>query len=291
MVLIIMQVKTGTLAQTPVNIYKSSGVEFSIPNGWIARELQGYIIAGSYDEKGVIIITQHQENDINAIITEAKSGIQDGISTSLQLISEIDHFNATTVGGTFAGQLDGYPSKAYIVSMISPYGGGITIMSATNTQSFSNRYKEITTSISQSVRFSRPDHSKAIEEWKALISGCKLSYYNSYNSGGGSGYTTVIKMSLCNQGYFVYNLDDQTVLNGQGNLTGAYSFQKNKGNGSWEVIGRGTEVLLQLNFHDGRVKAFSLSKNEKGHTLLNGERYLRTCNPNDSYAEARPDCR
>lgn len=86
-------------------------------------------------------------------------------------------------------------------------------------------------------------------------------------------------------------MEDETVWNAvPGTVTGGYSMHYGKGNGTWQVVMQGDQPTLRLTFYEGEIYEYTLSTNEKNHTFLNGKRYLRTCNPNDSVVEARPNC-
>ena len=122
--------------------------------------------------------------------------------------------------------------------------------------------------------------------------GCRLSYFNSYNSGyGGGGYIDETVIDLC-PGYFTYGASSETVFSTTDPVSGndPYLQGNRRGAGQWQVIMQGGQPALQLRFHDGTQKIHLLSY-EDGKTYLDGRRWLRTCNPNDSVVEARPQCR
>ncbi|MCA9729389.1 MAG: hypothetical protein KC729_17005, partial [Candidatus Eisenbacteria bacterium] len=147
-------------------------------------------------------------------------------------------------------------------------------------------------SLAKGIEFYKSPVPPEAVSWKQKLDGCRLSYFSRYNSGGGGGgYTTQTTIDLCAEGYFKWNLEDETVWNADpGGVTGGYSMQHGKGNGTWKIVGRGGSAALLLTFHDGSTREYVLSTNDQGQTFLDGDRYLRTCDPNDGVVEARPQC-
>ena len=132
--------------------------------------------------------------------------------------------------------------------------------------------------------------SAEAREWAEWLQGCRLSYFNSYDSGyGGGGYIDETVIDLC-PGYFHHSANSETVFNAR-DLSGSDRSlsSSEQGAGQWQVISAEGQLGLQLRFHDGTVQTYRLGY-EDGKTFLNGKRYLRTCNPNDSVVEARPRC-
>ena len=133
------------------------------------------------------------------------------------------------------------------------------------------------------------DHPEA-REWAEWFEGCRLSYFNRYDSGyGGGGYSDNTVVDLC-PGYFRYNDQSETVFNA-GDLSGSdvYTSNSNRGSGNWGVVMQSGEPALRLQFHDGSTHTYVLSYKDN-ETFLDGRRWLRTCNPQDSVVEARPNC-
>lgn len=275
--------------------YKYLGLSFIIPEGWIGREVEkGYLI-GHNTIPGFAFLFTHQEKSIDAIRVQAQQGIQDENGTALTLSSALSNFGQNGIGGEYTGTLEGSPVKAYIISLISPYGSGINIMAASSQTEYNQVHRELAEKLAEHVKFTKPEVSPVMMEWKKALSNAKLTYMDSYYSSGaatdggyttGGGYSDKKIIDLCAQGFFKYKSSSQTNID----VGGAFANSSGKagGDGNWEIIGNAQGgAVLRLNFNNGEVYEYSLT-NQGSDIYLNGKKYYRTFgNGNDEYT---PDC-
>ncbi len=267
------------------------GIKFTVPQGWVAQEGEDMYILGSHTIPGVIIITEHQYGNLDEIRREAAQGIVDENGTNLKLTSELKPFGKQGLVGDFAGTLEWQQVKARGISLVARANGGVTMLIVTEPQLFSSEHEQAIATLANSFEFSTPKSNPAVSQWKTDLSGCRLSYYNTYSSSDGSdfsGYSDKTVIDLCAQGYFQYSDNSDMSISTGG--SSAYSYNNNDGAGTWEVVQDGGEPVLQLKFTNGNISEYALTTNQDGHTLLNGSRFFRTCNPNDSVEAARPNC-
>lgn len=264
----------------------SIGVSFDIPENWNGEKIpQGYIFV-SGTEKGFVLITPHNFKSIDEIVENAKLGITENNGTYLTLSENLE-IKENYVSGIFKGFLEGQAATSFARSLLSPFGGGISVFSFVESESFSENYKSVVNIICESINFSKPVESSLVIEWKQALNNCRLTYINSYNSGfGGGGIQDKIIIDLCAQGYFNYYDESQVVMSTE-DVSGYSSGEKNT-SGSWDVIQNSEQIILKLNFADGNVHDYVLSfEGEK--TFLNGTRYFRTFK--DSNVEGtQPNC-
>lgn len=276
--------------------YPQYGLSFKIPENWKGQEGDGAYFIGHDTIPGVILIIPHSSPlTADQMITESSSGLQLSEGTLLKPISNLNKFDENSMGGEFEGVFDYYPAKAFIVGMSNPKGNGITIISMTNTDSYNSAfYKELAMEVKSSVVFSKvtqastPNTSSAsgtLKDWNYQLGNTKLTFTESYYSGGkdGGGYNMKEEIHLCKAGYFLYY--DQDFISAGGENYSAYSGGSSKGHGSWKIIQSGSSFILQLSFHDGNSKEYSLAWEEGQKLHLNGSRYYRTWE--GDYA---PDC-
>ena len=278
------------------------GLRFTPPAGWTLHPApDGYLFV-SPDRQGILAVLPHETGTLEALAEEARQGINDGAGTALQLQGVLEAFGEQGLAADYTGWIEGSPARARAVGLVSPHGRGATILAAVAPQYYSAELAALAEAVARSVVFtaqpvvSQPEGlpaqtSPEAQEWAEWFEGCRLSYFNRYDSGyGGGGYSDETTVDLC-PGYFNYGTRSETVFNTTDPVSGndPYLQSNRRGAGQWQVAMQGGQPALRLHFYDGTVKAFVLGY-EDGKTYLDGRRWLRTCNPNDSVVEARPQC-
>jgi len=250
----------------------------------------GYVM-GSRTQKGFILILLHELNSREELRSSAREGIVDQNGTALRLTSGLKNYGQQGLQGELSGTVEYQPARAYAISMVSPYGGGVTILAVVEKKSYTGKYADLAQAVAKSIRFFKPQAPPITEEWKQRLSGARLTYMWSYYSGGGGGayaggsQKTII--DLCEQGYFRYSDNNQMAVDGGGSVSG-YSGGNSQGQGKWQVVARGNQPILQLQFHDGKLYEYVLSL-DGSKTYLDNKRFFRT------YSDApvedhRPQC-
>ncbi|RLE17799.1 MAG: hypothetical protein DRJ08_02820 [Acidobacteria bacterium] len=134
------------------------GFSFQPPADWVARVNPGagYIL-GSQNHKGVILVSHHSYPSLEKMRTEAAGGLIDPKS-NVRLIPE-DGFESVGnngFGGLLSGTIQGKQAKAYLLGLMSPYGGGVSILVAVTPESYTSQYPGFAKTLAASVQFSRP---------------------------------------------------------------------------------------------------------------------------------------
>lgn len=273
------------------------GLSFQVPQGWIGQEGDGLYFITHNSIPGMILIIPHT-NPLSAdeMIAESSAGLQFSEGTFLKPIGDLSKFNDHTIGGEFEGSFDYNPAKAFIIGMSNPKGNGITIISVTSSEAYKTSiYKGFALDVQSSVVFSEVEAvantgngsaaSGTLKDWNYQLGDTKLTYMESYYSGGenGGGYNMTEEIHLCKAGYFLYY--DQNFVAVGGSYVSGYSGGNSQGHGNWQIADRAGSFVLVLSFNEGSVKEYSLAWGEEYKLLLNGYRYYRTWE--DDYA---PDC-
>ncbi len=259
---------------------KDLGVQFTIPNGWFGQEAEAALVLGSNTEVGLILMMQHEYSTIAEIKAEADAGlVEDGIM--LQRSGNYETIGTNGIGAEFSGRIQGAQAKAYIASLVNPHGAGITIMSMTESDKFSARYRELAHLIAKSVKFSKPVVPPVVNEWKEALQDTRLSYLSSYSSGSSGGSSSSVYIHLCRAGYFKYSSSSSLSIDTGGAF--GYSGGSGQGNGRWDVLSDGQGgAMLVLYFEDGSTNEYRLSFQD-GKTFLNGNRYFKTGKNDPNY--------
>lgn len=267
--------------------YPDYGLSFEVPAGWIGQENGDTFIMGHQTIPGFIILTLHDAPDIQTLKQEAQAGLQDTNGTNLTAISSPKLYGSDGISCAYEGTIEREQAKAFGIALMSPNGGGVTILVAASSSLFSSDYQQYAYHVAQSVEFRKIEKADVSDEWKEALSNVRLTYMDSYssNTSGGGGYSSESKIDLCAEGYFNYRDSD---INAFGQYAGAYS--QNKGGGTWSLeSGKSTEnPVLKLSFYDGTVYSYELSYKDN-KLYLNGYRYFRTY-ANDPTEEFRPQC-
>lgn len=250
-----------------------AGVEFTIPEGWVGQETDAGYILGSQTEAGAIFLTSHQMTSLASLKEEAMKGFHDNEGTQLMMESAPEALTERSIGGVYTGMLQGQRVKAYAVGLINPHGNGVTILSVTTPELFTERHPQLAQGIASGIRFFKAEKAPIVDEWKQALSNARLTYMESYSTQGG-GYSDKIVIELCATGIFRHSKRYQLGLD-----TGGASASDNKasqGAGSWTVTQDGAgNPILELTFNEGQVQQYSLQYVDE-KTLLNGKRYFRT---------------
>ncbi len=267
------------------------GFKFVPPSGWIAQKTDVGYVLGSNSEQGIILIIPHQYQNLDAMKSAAAEGLADENGTQLQMKGSAKPFGVNGIEVSFEGLVQWQQAKAHAIGLLSAFGGGVTIIVATESASFGQIYENHARLIAKSVKFFKPETPSVVNEWKQKLSNCRLTYLWSYYSGGGTdgsyvGGSQKTVIDLCAKGKFRYFDDSQVAADGGG--ASGYSGGSDNGDGVWEISNQGREPVLRLKFHNGKVLEYILSLQDS-KTFLNDKRFFRTYS-DDQNADYRPQC-
>ncbi len=269
--------------------YEELGISFDIPEGWMGQEGDDMVILGSNTVAGLVIITPHTSSK-SELANEAKAGIVDQSGTNMQLAGNLEDLSKNAVAGMFTGTMENQQAKAYVIGVANPYEGGygVTIMSVTTAEAWSQANKDVANKLYKSFAFKKIDKSSEVAEWKQWLSNVRLTYMDSYYSpsategGVGGGYSSEERIDLCAAGYFNFSGSSEMTISGD-NVSG-YNSGGSNGNGTWKIVAQGTQLVLILTYYNGQESSYNLEyKDEK--LYLNGYRYFRT-----TEGEYAPNC-
>ncbi|MFZ1805580.1 MAG: hypothetical protein WAU36_00070 [Cyclobacteriaceae bacterium] len=262
--------------------YPYLGIKFTIPTEWKGAESGDGFLIVSDTKQGLVYMMANEEKDLEKLKQEAEAGIQEE-GVSLQKSSEFEEVGKGGVGAEFEGIIQGQQAKAYVVGIINPFGYGVSIISATTKEIYTDVYKKLAQQIAMSIQFSEPIELPVTQEWREALKGAKLTYMKSNYSSGGvsvggystySGYSSHSEITLCTNGSFAYYSSDSFSVDTGGVF--ANSAGNKNGQGSWEVNTNGSgEPVLNLHFDNEKIYSYKLSYAEK-KTYLNDTRYFRT---------------
>lgn len=268
-----------------------SGFKFKIPEGWVVSKTPGGYLMGSHTIPGFVVVFLHGYNSMAQLYEGARAGLQEA-GHMLTLASEIQPFETQGFGALYAGIMDGVQARAYSIGLLSAYGGGVVILTATKYELFDESYIHLAQSLARSFVFFKPKAPPELKMWTERLNQVRLTHLWRYGSSAGMGGAYVgggqkVIIDLCRQGYFNYSsLSDLSADGGFG--TSGYRAGNKSGKGIWEVTHRGQKPVLRLKFHDGNIFEYVLHMQE-GKTYLDDKHYFIT----DALAPSmdhRPQC-
>lgn len=255
----------------------SLGYFFRTPSGWGANQQGSLFLLGSDTHHGLILILPHELGTLDALAAEARQGLHDE-GVSLRLDGAVQEFGDRGIAADFAGVAQGQPARARAIGLLSPHGGGVTIVALVASASYGPRYDAWVEEIARSMDFRAPETGPIARQWEEEVRGRHLRFMESYYSGGGAGaggYSLQRSIYLCSNGEYLYR--DSSVISADVSGGSASGIGRGGETGRWEVTARGQDGILRLVSAEGHVRQYTLSwRNNLVH--LNGERYFRDTN-------------
>lgn len=250
---------TGSSYADPYGAYR-----FRAPAGWSGKLEDGSFLLNHGSSAIQLGIAPHAYNSVAEIRADVFP-IQDA-DNQIYLQPQIQPWGSQGLLVRFEGSAHGQAVVIETLSLISPHGGGISVVGSGLRQQYTEEHSALLRAIAASASFSKPPVSPAAAQWQQRLSGKELLYLNT--EGGGS---TQISIQLCANGSFTYSSND-SYLSG-GFSTFSYAGQ-DQDSGRWRVLSRGSEVVLLLNRRSG-VSEYVLSPRQASNEVgLNGRRYF-----------------
>lgn len=260
-------VSTNAPPATGVRIKDPYGsFNFQLPVGWthtLPENSNILITHPSY--KAQISLVPHNFSSLKEI-RENTLDIQDAASNTA-LTATVRDYGNRGLFISYAGLAQGQNVVIETIAMISPYGGGISVVSAALASDYSREVGDALKSITNSVQFLKTVDPPIVQQWKQRLANKQLLYL--YTSNGLSDKTAI---DLCPNGRFYYNSDGSYTSGGYAQ----FSYAGNDSNsGSWKIIASNTTPVLVLFFQGGEVIQYPITARQAGNEVnLKGKRYF-----------------
>ena len=270
---------TAQVLQGELN-YSHLGIKFTIPEGWQGQEIEDGLMLASEIHPGLILVTTNDAQSLEDIRKQGSQTIDFGEGAVFSPKGALRPVGSNGLVGDFEGTFQYQPARARMGGVYNPNGMGISVIVVTTAEAWSQVHETATLDIMKSVVFSKVEESSSIQEWRDYISNARLTYMDSYYSGGygegsvGGGYSSETIIELCARGYFNYSGSSEMTVGGSS--SSGYSQSGSQGQGTWQVVQQadGTAALI-LTFYSGEQYSYTLSY-EDNKTYLNGNRYFVT---------------
>jgi len=247
------------------------GFTFEAPAGWVHQKSAEGAILGSNSEKGLILVLPHTYGSLQELRTAAAEGIYE---EGIQLVPSgpAEAFGENALMAEYEGIAAGQPAKAFAIGTLSPHGGGATILTAVEAASYSPAYAERVRAMARSLRFQKPETPPVDTGWQQKLAGHCVAYLSTYSSSGGYS-SSKARYYLYPDGTFEGSSSSSLSIDTGGAFGSSHGGSGSQA-GRWQVSASPNGPVLDLRYPDGSRAQRRLSTNEKGHTLLDGERWF-----------------
>jgi len=268
--------------------FPEAGLSFTIPEGWLGGVPAGSaaFVMGSETQPGVIIALTHQGSTTDEVLAELDQpvALDEGVTMQVQGQPQVDDpwVKAQIIASDGAQMLPGY-----LMALVREDGPGALFIAFG--QASANFYRKLVAGLAGSLKLTPPqapvepsqlDTSKLVEDsplaqqWRGRLAGKKVSFRESYSSGGMSGgYALSRDYYLCSDGRFAYRDTSSMAVYVEG--YSASSASPEYAEGRWRVVTQEGQAMLELRWGDGRITYRALDHAE-GRTYLDGERWFVT---------------
>jgi hypothetical protein len=243
-----------------------AGYSFTVPSGWSRRESDGGHALSSPDQQKNIGIAPHFYRTLAEVKADVKDANDPSSNTFLKASTQTYGQNGLLI--RFEGKAQGKDVIIETVTLVSPNGGGVSVVSAGLKAAYSAENSNLIKSIANSVSFSKPQSSPLADQWKQKVNGKRLEYFYTNN-----GMSDNWKFDLATDGSFVYSSNNSYISSGYGDT---FSYAGRDSNaGRWSIVSKGNTPYLVLRYNNGSVKEYSMGAgNYNNEVMLNGKRYF-----------------
>jgi hypothetical protein len=244
------------------------GISFTMPAGWNGQKQGDVMFLTSTTYKGFIIIQRHEYGSVEQMASDARQGIIDeAAGMRLMPASQFQAFGKNGLAGEFSGMVQGRQARTYAIGLIAPGGGGVTIMAATESASYTEAYPGFVRAIAGGLTFSAGAPAAGNQSGGPASAGLMQYFageWYSYSSGstiyGGAG--TERKMTLCPNGLY----RDSSEFSASGGDWGAASQQA--GWGRWTIQGNQLQGVIMVRYPNGQSRQIRYEKNSRGGKIF-----------------------
>jgi hypothetical protein len=235
------------------------------PSAWTSTAENGGFILRHNATPVTITISPHQESNIDQAIAQASDISNPAENTSIRVRAR--KLNANTAYALFQGTARNQPVNLELVTVFSPYGGGLVVTINYGKYSPNPQFLPIAEAIAASARFTKSEVPPLVRQWTDLVRGKKLLFLQTDSYG-----SQRIDINLYANGSYDYQ--NNTGMMSQGGVgTGTYG-GLNRNSGSWKITLQGGAPVLTLSGSSG-VTSYNLNKGASAQQiLLNNRRYF-----------------
>ena len=235
------------------------------PAGWTSTAENGGFILRNSGTPVTIILTSHQESNIDQALQQATD--IDNPSENTRIRVKARKLNSTTAYALFQGTARNQPVNLELLTVFAPQGGGLVVTINYGAFSPNPAFLPIAQAIAASAKFPPSKESPLAQQWSERIRGKKLLFLQTDSYG-----SQRIDIQLDANGSYSYQ--SNTGMMSQGGVgTGTYG-GLDRHAGSWKVITQGGSPVLMLIGQAGTTSYPIRQGASPQQILLNNRRYF-----------------
>jgi hypothetical protein len=252
---------SGTRIKDPYGSYS-----FQTPSSdWVQTAENGGFQLKKNGESAQLGITAHPYGSLEEIRKNAVDVYDASSNTSLK--AQVSRYGDKGLFIRFVGTVQGNEVAIETISLLSPNGGGVHVVGATQGNALPEANREALKSVANSVQFLKPMLAPIAVEWQQRIQGKQLLYLYT-----GNGFSEKATIDLCPSGAFYYTGDGSYTSGGYAQFS--YAGQE-ANEGIWKVWVKNGQPVLVLFFNNNTITEYALSKRQAENEIgLNGKRYF-----------------
>jgi hypothetical protein len=128
---------------------------FIAPPGWsviLSDNNTNTYMLGHTTIPGILLTTAHKIINYNELVSQSMAGINIP-ELQLNINGPVKKFNNNGISMSLIGYSNGTEVKGYLVSITNGRNGGVTILTFTSSQLFSNEHYEIVNSVANGIQY------------------------------------------------------------------------------------------------------------------------------------------
>lgn len=223
------------------------GVRMDLPEGLTAKRFQAGFIFGDASLKGLLLMLFHSNQTLEELKTDIYAGFFDESGFNIQVEGQVQDISDTLVMAHYKGVAEHKPAKGFAIGLLSPYGGGVLLLSIASDQTFSEDHMDRVEDLARSIEWMEPQLKSGEEEWTAFLQGKALTCWQPVEDG-------LATLAFDDQDAFT------CTFAGTDPHLAFESFEAGGANlrGQWEVVELMDEFYLKLTFFSGEEQQMRL---------------------------------
>ncbi|NNE98614.1 MAG: hypothetical protein HKN25_06305 [Pyrinomonadaceae bacterium] len=253
--------------------FRELGLSFQPPEGWRGGLDGEFYLLGHTSISGMLVLSENTSKNVEELKAVALKGIsEEGIRLTPD--GDFKIRGSDRVEGFYEGLFNGSQVRVFSIGLINRLGKGMNISIVAEKGKFGDVHISEAEKLAKSVSFFRKIESPDTKFWNKRIAGKQLKYLkvvtNSDSGSGSSGLsdTAIIKLYV-NGTFYSYSSSSNGYWGAGGSDTRRV---RGANEGTYRIYSVGNRSFLELR-SGGRTVEFELSRSEKDHTLLNGDRF------------------
>jgi hypothetical protein len=231
-------------------VARKQGVKIQLPQDTTYKRFSAGYIFGHPVLSGLIMMLFHGKNNLTDLKTEMYSGFYDDSGFNIQVDGKIKDISDNMVLADYTGIAEKVASSGFGIGLLSPYQGGVVIVSIADKNHFSEEHKDFVEDLIRGIEFIEPQLTDLAQDWLEFLFLKRLIKQNIKNKKG-----EIIEISFIGEDTFKCAYSQQ---GGIDSMMEQFESGGAKTSGQWELKAVNHDMILFLTLFDGSILQFIL---------------------------------